>query len=172
MKYKKEIKHSEKLEPTIKEARKKEIIRVIKFTLFSASAGIIQILSFTLLNEVIFKGDYYWISYLIALVLSVIWNFTFNRRFTFKSANNVPIAMLKVLGYYAVFTPLSTLLVNYLTDVVLWNEYLVLIINMLINFVTEFLFDQFVVFRKSIDTNDIAMREKEKQEELEKSQEN
>jgi len=166
------IKYSKESDPAVKEARKKEIIRIIKFVLFSASAGIIQTLSFALLNEVIFKGNFYWISYLVALVLSVIWNFTFNRRFTFKSANNVPIAMLKVLGYYAVFTPLSTLLVKYLTDVVLWNEYLVLIINMLINFVTEFLFDQFVVFRKSIDTNDIAKREKEKEEELENTKEN
>jgi len=166
------IKYSKESDPAVKESRKKEIIRIIKFVLFSASAGVIQILSFTLLNEVIFKGNFYWISYLVALVLSVIWNFTFNRRFTFKSANNVPIAMLKVLGYYAVFTPLSTLLVNYLTDVVLWNEYLVLAVNMLINFVTEFLFDQFVVFRKSIDTNDIAKREKEKEEELENTKEN
>ncbi|HPG92418.1 MAG TPA: class II aldolase/adducin family protein [Clostridia bacterium] len=157
-------KYSKQYDTVSKEARKKEIVRVIKFVLFSASAGIIQVASFTLLNEVIFKGNYYWISYLVALVLSVVWNFTFNRRFTFKSANNVPIAMLKVLGYYAVFTPLSTLFVNFLTQTALWNEYLVLVINMLINFVTEFLFDQFVVFRKSIDTNDIAMKEKAKKE--------
>ena len=80
-------------------------------------------------------------------------NFTFNRKFTFKSAANVPIAMMKVFGYYLVFTPLSTLLEKYLTETCGWNEYLVTVINMVINFVTEFLFDRFVVFRDSIDTN-------------------
>lgn len=144
--------------------KNKELWRTIKFALFSASAGIIQIVSFTLLNELAHLP--YWVSYLIALVLSVIWNFTLNRRFTFKSANNVPIAMLKVAAYYAVFTPLSTLLEKYLTDIG-WNEYLVTVINMLINFVTEYLFDTFVVFRGTIDTNDLAQKEREKEAELE-----
>ena len=103
----------------------------------------------------------YWVSYLIALVLSVIWNFTLNRKFTFKSANNVPKAMLLVALFYCVFTPLSTLLEKYLTDTCGWNDYLVTGINMVINFVTEFLYDRFVVFRDSIDTNDLAMKEKE-----------
>ena len=135
----------------------KELLRTVKFTLFSISAGAIQILSFTILNELVHLP--YWVSYLIALVLSVIWNFTLNRRFTFRSANNVPIAMLKVAAYYAVFTPLSTLLEKYLTDSVLWNEYLVTVINMVLNFVTEYLFDTFVVFKNSIDTNDLAKKE-------------
>lgn len=130
---------------------KKELLRTIKFTLFSISAGIIEIVSFTLLNE--FLNLPYWPCYLIALVLSVIWNFTLNRKYTFQSANNVPIAMLKVLGYYCVFTPLSTILGNYLAETLLWNEYIVTILNMLLNFVTEYLFDRFVVFRNSIDTN-------------------
>lgn len=141
--------------------KNKELWRTIKFGLFSISAGVIQILSFTLLNELAHLE--YWLSYLIALVLSVIWNFTLNRRFTFKSANNVPIAMLKVAGYYAVFTPLSTLLEKYLTGIG-WNEYLVTLINMVINFVTEYLFDTFVVFRGSIDTNDLAQKEREVEE--------
>lgn len=132
----------------------KEFVRTVKYALIAASAGLIQMGSFALLNEV-FRLPY-WVSYLIALVLSVIWNFTLNRRYTFKSASNVPKAMLLVLAYYAVFTPLSTLLEHYLTDVCNWNEYLVTVINMLINGVTEFLFQRFVVFRKSIDTNDIA----------------
>lgn len=135
---------------------KTELWRVIKFVLFSASAGIIQIVSFTLLNE--FSGWPYWPCYLIALVLSVIWNFTLNRRFTFRSANNVPVAMLKVAAYYAVFTPLSTWLGSFLADTLGWNEYLVTVLNMLLNFVTEFLFDTFVVFRGSIDTNDLAQK--------------
>lgn len=135
----------------------RELLRTVKFTLFSISAGAIQILSFTILNELVHLP--YWVSYLVALVLSVVWNFTLNRRFTFRSANNVPIAMLKVAAYYAVFTPLSTLLEKYLTDSVLWNEYLVTVINMVLNFVTEYLFDTFVVFKNSIDTNDLAKKE-------------
>ena len=141
--------------------RKKELMRSLKFLLFSISAGVIQILSFTLLNELLHLP--YWVSYLIALVLSVIWNFTLNRRFTFRSANNVPVAMLKVTAYYAVFTPLSTLLEKYLTETVGWNEYLVTLINMVLNFVTAYLFDTFVVFRGSIDTNDLAQKAAEKE---------
>lgn len=127
----------------------KELMRTIKFTLFSMSAGLIEIGSFALLNELL-QWDY-WVSYLIALVLSVVWNFTLNRKYTFKSANNVPIAMLKVALFYCVFTPLSTLLEKYLTGLG-WNEYLVTVINMVLNFVTEYIYDRFVVFRNSIDT--------------------
>ncbi len=130
--------------------KKKEALRAVKFTLFSASAGIIQMGSFALLNELLHLP--YWLSYLIALVLSVLWNFTLNRKFTFKSAANVPIAMLKVACYYAVFTPLSTLLEHYLADTLGWNEYLVTALNMGLNFVTEFLYQRFFVFGKSIDT--------------------
>ena len=129
---------------------KQEFWRAVKFTLFSISAGVIQIGSFTLLNEVWHLP--YWVSYLTALVLSVLWNFTLNRKITFKSANNVPIAMLKVAAYYAVFTPLSTMLEHYLTTSLGWNEYLVTGINMVINFVTEFLYQRFFVFGKSIDS--------------------
>jgi len=128
----------------------REFARALKFVLFSISAGLIQILSFTLLNELCHLP--YWISYLVALVLSVLWNFTLNRKFTFRSANNVPVAMAKVAAYYAVFTPLSTLLGQWLTDSLGWNEYLVTGINMILNFVTEFLYQRFVVFGKSIDS--------------------
>ena len=140
---------------------KKEIWRAVKFLLFSASAGIIEIGSFALLNEL--TNWSYWPCYLIALVLSVLWNFTLNRKFTFRSANNVPIAMLKVALYYAVFTPLSTLLGNYLAETLGWNEYLVTAINMVLNFVTEYLYDTYVVFRGTIDTNDIAQKQREKE---------
>ena len=134
----------------------KELWRAVKFLLFSASAGIIEIVSFALLNEL--TGWSYWPCYLIALVLSVLWNFTLNRRFTFRSANNVPVAMLKVAAYYAVFTPLSTMLGSWLADGLGWNEYLVTAINMALNFVTEYLYDTFVVFRGTIDTNDLAKK--------------
>ncbi len=128
----------------------KEFLRLVKFALFSISAGLIELGAFALLNEL--TPWRYWPCYLSALVLSVLWNFTLNRRFTFKSTANVPIAMLKVLGYYAVFTPLSSLLGTYLAETLLWNAYLVTIINMLLNFFTEFLFQRFVVYGKTVDS--------------------
>ena len=128
----------------------KELVRTIKFTLFSLSAGAIELGLFALLDN--FTNMQYWPCYLIALVASVIWNFTLNRNFTFKSANNVPIAMFKVFCYYLVFTPVTTIGGNYLAETLLWNGTLVTILNMLLNFVTEYLFDRFVVFRDSIDT--------------------
>ena len=136
---------------------KHEFLRTLKYVLISASAGIIQICSFTLMNELI--GWDYWLSYLIALVLSVVWNFTFNRRYTFKSASNIPKAMMLVFAYYCVFTPLSTLLEHYLTDKLHWNEYLVTAINMLLNLATEFPYPRFFVFKKTIDTNDLAKKD-------------
>ena len=128
----------------------KEFWRFIKFALFSASAGLIEIGSFALFNEVLHWP--YWLSYLIALVLSVVWNFTLNRKFTFKSAANIPIAMLKVALFYVAFIPLSTLLEHFLTMKLGWNEYLVTAINVGLNFITEFLYQRFFVFGKSIDT--------------------
>ena len=139
----------------------KDLIRSVKFTLFSVSAGVIQIGSFTLLNELLHLD--YWISYLIALTLSVLWNFTLNRRYTFQSANNVPLAMLKVAAFYLVFTPASTFLENWLTTGYGWNEYLVTAINMVLNFVLEFLYDRFFVFRDSLDTNNLAKKKSKDQ---------
>ena len=145
-------------------SKKDNIIQAIKFALFSASAGLIQFLSFTALTEIpkMITGNQwpYWACYLPSLILSVIWNFTLNRKFTFKSANNVPIAMLKVAGYYVVFTTLSTYLGNKVADTGV-NSYIIEIVTMLANFVTEFIFDKFVVFRGSENTNDIAQKEKE-----------
>lgn len=135
---------------------KKEVVRSLKFLMFSASAGIIEIAAFSVLNELTHWS--YWPCYLIALVLSVLWNFTLNRRYTFQSANNVPLAMAQVLGFYCVFTPVSTILGNYLADTLLWNEYLVTAMNMAANFILEYLYDRFVVFRRSLDTNSIAKK--------------
>ena len=129
---------------------KKELFRKIKFTLFSISAGIIEIVLFTLLDK--FTGWAYWPKYLIALIASVIWNFTLNREYTFKSANNVPIAMVKVAIFYAVFTPASTIAGNYLAENLGWNDILVTLLNMVCNFVLEYLYDKYIVFRGSIDT--------------------
>ena len=133
------------------------IIQAVKFTLFSASAALIETGSFALLDTVL-KWQY-WPSYLIALVLSVIWNFSLNRNYSFKSAVNVPKAMSMVLGYYAVFTPISTWLGQVWADAG-GNHYLILVVNMLANFVTEFTFDRFVVFRGTINTKQIKKDEK------------
>ena len=129
--------------------KKKEFFRALKFTLFSISAGIIQTVVFTLMNELLQWN--YWVCYLTSLILSVLWNFTLNRKITFQSAANIPIAMLKVAGYYLVFTPLSTWGGNALTTIG-WNEYVVFVLSMLTNFVTEYLFQRFFVFGSSLDT--------------------
>ena len=130
---------------------KQSIIQAIKFTLFSASAGIIQVGSFAILNELVFDGAYYWPCYLISLVLSILWNFTLNRRYTFNSAANVPVAMLKVFGFYLVFTPLSTILGDVAAKGNV-NEYIILALTMLSNFVLEFLFCKFVVYKGQENT--------------------
>lgn len=124
--------------------------QIVKFVLFSASAGILQALIFSLLNELLRLP--FWGSYLPALIASVVYNFTVNRAFTFQSANNIPKAMFQVALYYLVFTPLSTWAGNHLEQAG-WNEYLVLALVMLTNMATEFLFCRFVVYRGSIDTN-------------------
>lgn len=131
---------------------KKELLRTIKFTLFSISAGIIEIVLFELLDH--FTNWSYWVCYLIALVASVIWNYTLNREYTFKSTANVPVAMVKVALFYAVFTPVSTILGNYLAEDLKWNNTLVTLLNMLCNFVLEYLYDKYVVFRGTIDTKE------------------
>ena len=143
--------------------KKKETVRVIKFVLFSASAGIIETLAMILCEEIL-KIPAHWLCYAIALVLSVLWNFTFNRKFTFKSAANVPVAMLKVFAFYLVFTPISTLLGNYFTakfaDVSAIN-YIVLGLTMATNMITEFLYDKFVVFRGQENTA-VSKKDKKK----------
>ncbi|MDD2533532.1 MAG: GtrA family protein [Eubacteriales bacterium] len=136
---------------TPRSSRFKNTMQFIKFTLFSATAGIIQVASFSLLNELAHLP--YWPAYLIALILSVVYNFTINRRLTFRSTTHYSRAMLKVFGYYLVFTPLSTWWGDRLTTIG-WNEYIVLIGTMLINFITEYLFSRYVVFRGSIDSID------------------
>lgn len=129
--------------------KREDFIHIVKFTLFSISAGIIQIISFTILNEIV--KLVYWPAYLIALTLSVLWNFTLNRKFTFKSAANIPKAMFKVACFYLVFTPLSTWWGDSL-EAIGWNEYVILGLTMIINFVTEFIFTKFYVYKNNINT--------------------
>lgn len=126
-----------------------ELKRTIKFTIFSISAGIIQVIVFSIMESLL-KCNY-WVSYLTSLILSIIWNFTLNRKITFKSATNIPIAALKVGIFYLIFTPTSTYLGNYLVDIGI-NDYLVLAGTMISNFILEYLYDRFFVFGKSIDT--------------------
>lgn len=123
--------------------------QMVKFTLFSISAGVIQAGSFALFEEVFHWK--YWPSYLLALILSVLWNFTLNRRYTFKSAANVPVAMAKLAGFYLVFTPLSTWL-GHLAEGAGVNDYIVLAVTMISNFVLEFLFSKFVMYRNQENT--------------------
>ncbi len=145
---------------TTKLSKKENAVQAVKFGLFSASAGIIQAVSFTLMNEL---ADLpYWPSYLTALTLSVVYNFTVNRKFTFKSAANIPVAMLKVFLYYCVFTPVSTMIGNFFAESKGVNEYIVLAVTMVCNLVTEFLFCRFVVYRNTINTSASCKNKAEK----------
>ncbi|MBR5712274.1 MAG: GtrA family protein [Lachnospiraceae bacterium] len=130
--------------------KKKETLRVVKFVLFSASAGLIETAAIFVMEKATPCPS--WLCYLVGLVLSVLWNFTLNRKFTFQSAANVPIAMAKVAAYYAVFAPLSSLAVRVLTENCGWKAVFADGLMMLTNLVTEFLYQRFFVFGKSIDT--------------------
>ena len=129
--------------------KKQSVWQVIKYTLFSISAGLIQAGSFALLFNVLLQGNQalFWVCHITALALSILWNFTLNRRYTFQSANNVPIAMLKVAAFYLVFTPVSAWLGQLAADAG-WNGLLVEALTMIANFVLEFLYYKFVVFRE------------------------
>jgi len=139
----------------------KNLWQMIKFTLFSASAGIIQVAAFAVMETVFHLP--YWPSYLTALILSVLWNFTFNRRYTFRSDANITRSMALVALFYVVFTPASTWWGDALTKAG-WNDFLVLAMTMILNFVLEFLYQRYVVYRGKIDTNDVARRAQEKTE--------
>ncbi len=135
---------------------KENIAQVTKFVLFSISAGIIQVIVFTFMLELLHIP--YWGSYLTALIASVIYNFTVNRRFTFKSANNIPLAMIQLGLYYALFTPLSTWWGDALVGIG-WHEYLVLGLTMVTNLVTEFCVNRFIIYRNSMNTRVIKTTE-------------
>ena len=155
-------------------SKKDNALQALKFAAFSASAGVIQVVSFTLLNELVPKTESinavlqwllnseYGACYLVALTLSVLWNFTFNRKFTFKSATNIPVAMLKVFGFYCVFTPISTILGEMVAQKSSWDfiEYIILGVTMATNMVSEFLFCRFVVYKDSMNTATNESKEK------------
>ena len=137
-------------------AMNKNLWQAVKFTLFSISAGIIQVLSFALLHDVL-GLESYWMSHVPSLVLSVIWNFTFNRRYTFRSDAPLVRSMLLVALFYVVFTPASAWWGTLLERAGV-HAWLIEAINLLANFVLEFLYQRFVVYRGRIDTNDIARK--------------
>ncbi len=135
----------------------KERLRALKFLLFSVSAGVIEIISHTLFLELFALRP--WLAQILSLSLSVLWNFTFNRRYTFQSANNVPVAMLKVAAFYLVFTPLTSWLTDCWTELWGYNEYIIKVLTMLANLVLEFFYQKYFVFRNSIDTNELAKKQ-------------
>ena len=132
--------------------KKDSLFQIIKFTLFSVSAGVIQVVSFALFNEILRWT--YWLAYLVALGFSIVWNFTLNRHYTFKSAANIPVAMAKLIGFYIVFTPLSTWL-GHLAERAEINEYIILSVTMLSNFVLEFLFSKSVIYKNQENTRKV-----------------
>lgn len=146
--------------------KKKEYLRAIKFLLFSISAGVIQFVSFALM-DLIPDFDYVIKAY-IALTLSVVWNFTFNRKYTFRSISNIKVAMFKTFCYYLVFAPLSIHLADiYLVKTLYWNELIVTGCTMLINLITEFLFQRFFIYNNSLDSainKDTTVSEEKPQE--------
>ena len=161
---------------------KKELWRAVKFVLFSISAGVIQIVSSLLLKLVIIdrvmdpnatmtfiveQPTSTFIADTVGLALSVLWNFTFNRKFTFKAANNVPIAMILAFVFYIPFYPFQIWYVPTieaaLSSIGGWGYVIGLGTCMIINFVLEFLWQQFVVFRGKVDTNDLAKKQQEKE---------
>ena len=138
---------------------KETVIQILKFVAFSMGAGIIQIVSYTIIHEL--TDCAHWKAYLPSLVLSVLYNFTVNRKFTFKSANNVPVAMLKVALFYCVFTPVS-LYLGQMAENVGVNNYIVEATTMCCNLITEYLYCRFVVYRNSMNTNKLAEKDKAK----------
>ncbi len=153
---------SEKIENEIKEenndknSKNENLMQTLKFVIFSGSAGAIQLLTETILLEICHFDDLglVWLASTIALILSVLWNFTFNRKFTFKDASNITIAMLKVAAFYVVFTPLQLLWTHLLVDKNGANEYLILAMTMIINLVSEFFYQKYFVFKKPASTSD------------------
>ena len=130
-------------------SKQENLVQIGKFVLFSISAGIIQVIVFTTLEELFHLP--YWPSYLTALIASVVYNFTLNRRFTFKSANNIPKAMTQLGIYYAIFTPLSTWWGDALVQIGVY-DYLVLGGTMVVNLVTEYCVNRFIIYRNSMNT--------------------
>ena len=127
----------------------KNVLQAIKFTLFSLSAGIIQVASFALFRAIFGEGAY-WLNHLLSLALSVIWNFTFNRKYTFKPTGHVARDMALVFAFYAVFTPVTMWGGQKLVSLGVF-DWLVEGGVLLLNLITEYLFQKFVVYKEKAE---------------------
>lgn len=140
----------------------KEVLRFIKFSLFSISAGIVQLVSFELLSLIFADNAKYGVSYVIATILSVLWNFTFNFKYTFKAAVNIPKSMALAFLFYVFFIPPTAFGGDYIVAHYGWNETLVLLITMVLNFILEFLWNRFVIYGKKVDTRNDKLKNEDK----------
>lgn len=163
----------------LKAARKKKAKRFLKYAIIAISGGLIQLTAYIILSDAIKldkhvsfdaiyqkqpwlteifydpdTGKTYGLSYFIAVSLSVIWNFTFNRKYTFKSASNVPKAMLLFVLYYAFSIPFNCWAIVQLNKLVVFplSDKVILICIMLANGLPAFFYQRYVVFGRSLDT--------------------
>lgn len=159
----------QKAEKDAKKEKKATLFQAIKYFCCAASAGAIQLISFTILQLVIKDPTKMWfmtetdvgtfVPTTIALALSIIWNFTLNRKFTFKDAGNVPKAMALAFLFYVPFYPFQTWYVATVKPALgaYMNIDLAGVIAegtvMLINGILEFCWQKFVVFRKKKPAN-------------------
>lgn len=159
----------------INSKKKENFIQVLKYTLCAGSAGVIEAASFALLiwllgltvkdsqsfTNINFLGsEMNWIqivAQMVSLALSVVWNFTLNRKFTFQSNANVPKVLALAFAFYIPFYPASTLFVGwfaaYLTGAgaIVVAGYLPKALAMIANFVLEFVWQKFFVFRDKLE---------------------
>ncbi|MDO5025763.1 MAG: GtrA family protein [Trueperella sp.] len=118
-------------------------LQAVKFTLLSGTAAVVEAGSYALFLAL----DLMPVSWAqaISVALSVLWNFTLNRKFTFKSTGNVPFAMLLVSLFYVAYIPISSVLAGLMDDAGM-HPAVIKIIWLLINFVGEFIWWKYVVF--------------------------
>ena len=153
-------------EKAAKKEKRKTLFQIIKYAICTASAGLIEFITFTILtktpilssmaNEKVWfftENNLAWfVATAIALFLSIVWNFTINRKFTFKSAGNVPRAMSLAFLFYVPFFPFKLWFNSYMPEHLGVDSLLIEVITMLINGVLEFCWQKFVIYRKEQDT--------------------
>lgn len=180
--YETSLKQAEK---NAKREKRKGVMQFIKYALCAASAGIIQIVLFSILQAVIPSNGktihfivedmdlVTFIATTVALCASILWNFTFNRKFTFKDAGNVPKAMILAFLFYVPFYPFQTWYVHTIKSLLveaIGTDGAGIIAEgtvMIINFALEFMWQKFVVFRKPKDKQENKTEENENSGETE-----
>ena len=180
--YETSLKQAEK---NAKKEKRKGVMQFIKYALCAASAGIIQIVLFSILQAVIPSNGktihfivedmdlVTFIATTVALCASILWNFTFNRKFTFKDAGNVPKAMILAFLFYVPFYPFQTWYVHTIKSLLveaIGTDGAGIIAEgtvMIINFALEFMWQKFVVFRKPKDKKENKTEENENSGETE-----